>query len=402
MELTRREFLESGIGTISVLGLSLWKLPALAERCLAGQPERIAEIPLIWLATGACTGCSVSLLNAASPTARFALVGNVLPGQRVVLAFHTTLMAAAGELAMQTLDRLIQTHSGRYVYVVDGATSIDAEGLYCTIGERDGRPVPGYQLVRDLGRNALVTLAVGSCASFGGIPAASPNPTGCISVSELFRRERIQNPIVNLPGCPPHPDWILGTLSTVLLGGLDALRLDEHGRPAAFYSMLIHDNCPYRGHFERGEFAQRFGEHGCLIKLGCKGPMTHADCPIRRWNNGVSWCVQAGHPCIGCCEPGFPFEGSLFQPIEPSELSFAGTYPSAGQEARRQADANTYAAVGMIGAAAFLAGVGVATAARKLQAEPTEQPEAPPAPAALANPERLRDEGRGHSSEGRS
>lgn len=374
MSLTRREFLEASAGTLTVWGFSLWKVPMAAAAQRSAEQERIAEIPLIWLATGACTGCSVSLLNAASPTARFAFVGNVLPGHRVSPAFHTTLMASAGDMAMQALERLVQENSGRYVFVVDGATALDADGLYCTIGERDGRPIPAYELVRDFGRNALATLAVGSCASFGGIPAAPPNPTGAVAVRELFRREKIQNPIVNLPGCPPHPDWIVGTLSTLLLGGVESLRLDEHGRPAAFYSTLIHDNCPYRGHFERGEFAERFGDHGCLLKLGCKGPITHADCPIRRWNNGTSWCVQAGHPCVGCCEPGFPFEGSLFAPVEPAQLTFAGLYPSTDAAAPRQADSNTYAAVGMIGAAAFLAGVGVASAARHLRTE--EQSEA--------------------------
>lgn len=378
MELTRREFLESA-GAVSVLSFSLWRLPSTA----AGQnaaAERVAEIPLIWLATGACTGCSVSLLNAASPTVRFALVGSVLPGKRLALAFHSTLMAASGQSATQVLERVVQEHSGGYVLVVDGATAVGEDGLYCTIGERDGAPITGYQHIRDLGRNALATLAVGTCASYGGIPAAPPNPTDCISVRELFQRERIGNPIINIPGCPPHPDWIIGTVSTLLLGGLNALELDEHGRPSAFFGCLVHDNCPYRGHYERGEFAQRFGEHGCLIKLGCKGPITHADCPIRRWNGGLNWCVQAGHPCVGCVEPGFPFEGSLFKPVEPAQLTFPGTYPSTAKDGARQADANTYAAVGMIGTAAFLAGVGIATAARRIAPEQEEVGDGPLTP----------------------
>mgnify|MGYP002622430676 CR=1 FL=1 len=369
MGITRRQFMEGGLKSVTVLGFSLGEIPGLASTCLAGESERVAEVPVIWLATGACTGCSVSLLNAASPTVRFALVGNLLPGRRVSLAFHTTLMASSGDASMQQLERLIQKHSGGYVFVVDGATATASDGLYCTIGEREGRPLTGYRLICDLGRNALATLAVGSCSSFGGIPAAPPNPTGCVSVGELFEREQIQNPVVNLPGCPPHPDWIVGTIAALLLGGLDSLKLDQYRRPRNFYSTLVHDNCPYRGHFERGEFAKKFGEHGCLLKLGCKGPMTHADCPLRRWNNGKSWCVQAGHPCVGCCEPAFPFEGSMFNPIEPSQLTYGTMYPATATKTDRQADANTYAAVGMVGVAAFLAGVGVATAAKKLQSD---------------------------------
>ncbi|MFO0838584.1 MAG: hydrogenase small subunit [Phycisphaerae bacterium] len=376
MELTRREFLQDSVGAFSIVSFSLWRFVETAEGSQAGPPERIAETPIIWMATGACTGCSVSLLNAASPTVRFALVGDILPGKRLSLAFHATLMASAGDLALHMLERVVQEHSGGYVLVVDGATAVEETGQYCMIGERDGKPISGYAHIRDLGRNALATVAVGTCASYGGIPAAAPNPTGCISVGELFRREHIQNPIIHVPGCPPHPDWIVGTISALLLGGLDALKLDVHGRPAAFFSPLIHDNCPYRGHFEHGHFARRFGEHGCLVKLGCKGPVTHADCPIRRWNGGVNWCVEAGHPCVGCCEPSFPADGSLFRPVEPAELTFPGTYPATTKDERRQADSNTYAAVGMIGTAAFLAGVGVATAARKLQSEPHEEHQA--------------------------
>jgi len=369
MNVTRREFLEAGLGSISVLGFSLWEIPELVQNCAAQQPERVAEIPLIWMATGSCTGCSVSLLNSAAPSVRFVLVGNMLPDKRLTLAFHTTLMASSGDLSMQALEKVVQEHTGNYILVVDGAMATRAGGMYCAIGERDGKPVTGYDHVRDLGRSALAAVAVGTCAAYGGIPAAQPDPTGCISLGELFKRERIQTPVINLPGCPPHPDWIVGALTSVLLGGPGSLQLDPYGRPAAFYSRLIHDHCPYRGYYERGEFAQRFGEHGCLVKLGCKGPVTHADCPIRRWNNGTSWCVQAGHPCIGCTEPGFPYEKSLFQAVSPAQLTFPGTYPSTEKDGRHQADANTYAAIGMIGVAAFLAGVGVATAAKKLQPE---------------------------------
>lgn len=375
MNATRREFLESGIGSITILGVSLWDFPGLVESCLAQEPRRIAEVPLIWIATGSCTGCSVSLLNAAAPSARFVLVGDVLPDRRTPLAFHSTVMAASGDLAMQAMDKVVQENSAGYILVVDGATATKEDGKYCSIGEREGRPLTGYDLIRDLGRNAQAAVAVGACSAYGGIPAAPPNPTGAICLSELFKRERIQTPVVNLPGCPAHPDWIIGTISAVLLGGIPALNLDEHGRPGLFYSRCIHDHCPYRGYYERGEFAQKFGDHGCLVKLGCKGPVTHADCPIRKWNNGRSWCVQAGHPCIGCSEPGFPFESSLFTPVHASQLTFPGIYPSTEAQIGKQADSNTYAAIGMIGAAAFLAGAGVATAARKLQSEGAEEGE---------------------------
>ena len=370
MSLTRREFLETaGIGTVSVLGFSLLRIPGLERVAQAAELEKIAEIPVLWMATGSCSGCSVSLLNSAAPTIQEALLGEILPGKHLSLAFHATVMAAQGEQAMETLDSVAAAHKGAYVLVVDGATASAADGLYCNVGEKHEQPITGYQHVRDLARDAGVVLACGACASFGGIPAAAPNPTGALPVGEVLSKEGITTPVVNVPGCPPHPDWIVGTIATFLLGGAEAMQLDESGRPAAFFGELIHDNCPYRGQFDRGEFAEHFGEHGCLIKLGCKGPITKADCAIRKFNNGTSWCVEAGHPCIGCCHEEFPFDKSLFAQVQPAQMGFPSFYPSTAGAAGQQAGSGTYAAVGMIGAAGFLAGVGVTTAARKLHAE---------------------------------
>lgn len=366
MDVSRREFLQSGVGTVSVLGFSLWEIPGLSRICEGAEPGRVAEIPVIWMATGACTGCSISLLNAATPTIRYVLVGDVLPGRRLSLAFHATLMASGGDSAIETLHKIAREHADKYILVVDGATATKDDGFYCGVGELDGRPITGLEHVRDLGRDALAVIAVGACAAFGGIPAAAPNPTECLSVRDLLRREGVETPVVNIPGCPPHPDWIVGTLATYMLGGLDALKLDELGRPAPFFGQTVHDNCPYRGHFDRGDFAEHFGEHGCLIKLGCKGPITYADCPIRKFNHGTNWCCQAGHPCIGCCHPDFPFEQSMFEPVQPVRMGFPAMYPSTVQTGRKKADADTYSTVGLIGLGGFLAGVGVTAAAKRL------------------------------------
>ena len=312
MSVTRREFLESGVGALSVVGFSLFKLPGLDTLAAAAEPQRVAEIPVLWMSTGSCTGCSVSLLNSASPTIQEALLAEVLPGKHLSLGFHATVMAASGDMAIEALHDMASKNPKGYVLVVEGATAAKTDGLYCAVGEHGTDPITGYEHVRDLGRNALAVLSAGSCSAFGGIPAAAPNPTGALPVSELFENEGITTPYVNIPGCPPHPDWIVGTIATLLLGGLDALKLDEHHRPAAFFSNWIHDNCPYRGDFEMGRFARHFGETGCLFLLGCKGTVTQADCPVRKFNNGTSWCCEAGHPCIGCCHPKFPFDGSMF------------------------------------------------------------------------------------------
>jgi len=161
--------------------------------------------------------------------------------------------------------------------------------------------------VESLGKDALAVVALGTCAAFGGIPAANPNPTGCKGVRAVLDSKGIATPVVNIPGCPPHPDWFVGTVASILLFGLPKPGdLDDEGRPLVFYGSLIHENCPRRASFDEGKFAKKLGEAGCLYELGCKGPITYSDCPTRMWNNGVNWCIGSGAPCSGCTQPEFP------------------------------------------------------------------------------------------------
>ncbi|MHC4791428.1 MAG: hydrogenase small subunit, partial [Planctomycetota bacterium] len=205
--------------------------------------------------------------------------------------------------------------------IVEGAIPTAEGGLYGSIGERDGKHLTIQQSVEELGKNAMLVIALGTCATFGGIPAAKPNPTGCKGVKEVFAEKGIETPVVNIPGCPMHPDWFVGTISVILFSGLEALELDELSRPKLFYGQLVHENCPRRADFDKDKFAEKLGEEGCLYKLGCKGHYTNADCPLRQWNNGVSWCVKAGSPCLGCVEPEFPDGTSpIYQKITFEEL----------------------------------------------------------------------------------
>jgi hydrogenase small subunit len=203
----------------------------------------------------------------------------------------------------------MREHAGRYLVVVDGAIP-DAEPGYCTIAGSSAKA-----LLLETVAGAAAVIALGSCAAFGGIPAAAPNPTGAVAVGELLG----DRPLVNLPGCPPIPVVIAGVLAHFLAFG--ALpELDELRRPRVFYGHTIHDHCPRRGFYEKGLFAERFDDEGarqgwCLLKLGCKGPSTHNACATLKWNGGTSFPVQAGHGCIGCSEPGFWDAGGLYQPL---------------------------------------------------------------------------------------
>jgi hydrogenase small subunit len=255
------------------------------------------EIPVLWLAASSCTGCSVSLLNSASPSIKNVLVDEVIPGVHINLRFHQTVMAGSGEQAIQVLEDTRKEKKGGYVLVVDGSIPSGDTVGYCVMGERDGKPVNLEERFVELAQDALVILAVGTCSSFGGIPAAAPNPSNARPLSEILKEK----------GIPTAAD------------------LDDNLRPLAYYGKLIHENCPRRAYFDEGKFAKKPGDEGCLFELGCKGPITYADCPTRRWNNGTNWVIGAGSPCHGCTQPEFP-NLPMYQKLEDVELPVVGAY----------------------------------------------------------------------------
>lgn len=290
MPLARREFLRLISSSAVAVGLSNLWLPKIVQAIL----ENPGNPPVIWLQGQGCSGCSVSTLNNAYPD-----IAKVLT-EIISLEFHPTVMAAAGDHAIKILDQALEKQRGKFFLVVEGSVPTHAAGAFCTVGERAGNPLSAYDWTVRLGKAAKAILSVGTCSAFGGIPAATPNPTGAKAVRDILPNATI----VNIPGCPPHPDWIIGTIAHLLLYGLP--QLDEELRPSLFFKGLIHENCERRFYFEESKFAQDYGEEGCLYELGCKGPMAHCDVSIRGWNNGVNWCVRSGSPCYGCTEPTYP------------------------------------------------------------------------------------------------
>jgi hydrogenase small subunit len=291
-----------------------------------GTKVATKKYPVVWLQGAGCTGCSVSVLNAVSPRIQNLLLDEVVPGHQLNLMFHATIMGGQGEPVIEVLKDTEKNRKGGYILVVEGAIPTAQGGAYGSIGEKDGKHLTIQQSVEDLGKNALLTVALGTCAAFGGIPAAKPNPTICKGVQDIFDQKKINTLVVNVPGCPPHPDWFVGTVSAILFSGVEALALDNLARPKLFYGQLIHENCPRRADFDKGKFAAKLGDPGCLYKVGCKGHYTNADCPIRQWNNGVNWCIKAGSPCLGCVEPEFPDDTSpMYEPRAYFELELSGS-----------------------------------------------------------------------------
>lgn len=290
------------------------------------------EHPVIWLQAAGCSGCSVSVLNSVSPKIQNVLVDEVVPGQHINLRFHPTVMAGSGEMTLEVIEETKQHAAGTYFLVVEGAVPTAAGGGYGTLGERGEKELTIAEQVEELGRKAAAVISLGTCAAFGGIPAGKPNPTGCVSVKAFFDSKGVATPVINVPGCPPHPDWFVGTLAGVLLAGLPKPGdLDALLRPKAFYGPLVHEHCPRRAYFDEGKFAKKLSDPGCLLELGCKGPVTHADCSLRLWNGGVNWCIGVGSPCHGCVEPGFPdVLAPLYEKLDEATLANIGASPEKG------------------------------------------------------------------------
>lgn len=275
--------------------------------------QQTQEFPVIWIQGSGCSGCSVSILNALSPSIFNTLIDEIVPGSHISFVFHSTLMAGAGEPAIAAMTRAEKEHKSGYILVIEGSLSVGENGAFAVVGETEGRHLIMTDLVARLASQALAVICLGSCSSFGGIPGGEPNPTGIISTEAFLESQGIQTSLINVPGCPPHPDWFLGTVADLIIHGPpETQELDELKRPKSFFGKLIHEHCQRRAYFDAGKFAGKLGEEGCLLKLGCKGPYTYGDCPIRQWNSGVNWCIDCGAPCIGCCEPEFP---DKFSPI---------------------------------------------------------------------------------------
>lgn len=249
-----------------------------------------SRINLIWLEATGCSGNIISLLNAENPDV------NYLFNEMVTLTYENSLMAAEGEAAFQ---QFLDTLDTEFILVVEGAVSVRDGGFYNVIARYQGRLIPAMEAIRMAGEKAKYILAVGTCASYGGISAARPNPSQSISVSEFLNRK-----VIRLPTCPCHPDWVIGTIASLIAFGEP--ELDAENRPVIFYGLTIHDKCQRRSYFDSGIFAKHLGDPECMFQLGCRGPITKTECPVRLWNGYVNWPVKVNATCIGCAGEGFP------------------------------------------------------------------------------------------------
>ncbi len=307
--LSRRDFLKLCMSAALTAGLTDQLLPIMRQ---VFAERKLTKPPVIWLELGSCTGNSISLDNAVNPTLYQVL------HDMIDLRYDWLLNAAQGEQIVQTIMDTVEQETGNFWLVVEGSVMTTDNGRYNHIFLRGNEMVTGLAALREFAPKAKHVIAIGTCACFGGPAAAYPNPGGAKGVWEVIRQ-----PVINLPGCPSNPDWITGTFSHLLLYGLP--EMDSYNRPKMFYGQTVHDLCQRRQQFEDGIFAAFPGESGCLYKMGCKGPVTHADCPKRQWNHYVNWPVKAGAPCIGCTNPGFPDSSMPFYERLPTVHTPLGT-----------------------------------------------------------------------------
>lgn len=291
MNMTRRDFLKWAGASAALLGLTAFDLQNL-EKAIAstGSP------PVLWLHGAACTGCTISLLNNVNPT-----IDDVLLN-KISMKYHSTLNVPSGELAIKALTAASNTYAGQFILVVEGAIPTANLGKYCIVGERNGVPWTALDALKELGPKAKQVIAVGTCASFKGIPGAGTNAMAVKSVKETLYG-MVSKPVINLPGCPVHPASIVGTLVDVITGV--TLALDGESRPTKYYGNgKIHSSCPRKS----APRASEIGTYGCYSDLNCKGKAVDSNnlCPTRKWNNGVNWCINANVPCVGCSAPSFP------------------------------------------------------------------------------------------------
>ena len=322
---SRRSFMKFCSLTAASLGLA----PTVAPR-IAHALETKPRTPVIWIEGLECTCCSESFIRSAHPLAKDAVLS------MLSLDYHMTLSAAAGNQLRENAHETMKKHKGNYILAVEGNPPLGNDGMYCIYYGK-----PFVEALKEYAKDAKAVVAWGSCASWGCVQAAKPNPTNAVPIDKVIT----DKPIIKVPGCPPIAEVMTAVLTYVLT--FDKIpELDRQGRPKMFYSQRIHDKCYRRPHFDAGQFVEHWDDANaragyCLYKVGCKGPTTYNACSTTRWNEGTSFPIGSGHGCIGCSEDGFWDKGSFYDRV--TDIRAFGV--------EANADKVGLAAAGVVGAA---------------------------------------------------
>ena len=282
---SRRDFMKFCGIMAATLGLEATYIPKIAEALVSGSRP-----PFIWLQFAECTGCTEAFLRSSSP-----FIDDLLLN-KISLEYHETIMAPAGAAATKSLTDAVSKYAGKYFVIVEGSIPLADNGNYGKIG---GRTM--LEIAQEVCTQAKMMVSLGTCASYGGLPAAKGGLTGAECVHGALGGLNT----IKLPGCPPNPVNFAALLVNYLLFS-DFPKLDTLGRPTFAYGSTVHSQC------------SRLNTAWCLQNFGCRGPSTSHNCPTVLYNDKTSWCVQADVPCKGCSQPGFWDAGSFF--------NYGGTY----------------------------------------------------------------------------
>jgi hydrogenase small subunit len=269
------------------------------------------------------------MTSATSPSLEDLLRG-ALPGVPRIALYNPMLSYENGEQFLQPFVRGGRGGLDPFILVLEGSVpneQLSGDGHWSGLGvdPDTGQPINICTWIDRLAPRAAAVLALGTCAAYGGIPAMRGNPTGAMGLRDYLGsnwRSRSGLPIVNLPGCPVQPDNITETLLLLALhvvGVNSGLELDDQGRPRRLFARTVQEGCGRAGYAENGVFAQTPADHrGCLVKLGCMGPVVKCNVPVRGWIGGVGGCPNVGGICNACTMPGFPDKFMPF--MEPNSL----------------------------------------------------------------------------------
>ncbi len=305
------------------------------------ESRRAPEGPLkvvhaFWLAGMSCDGCSISATGATNPSVEDLLTGSISGLPKVIL-HHPVLAVEVGEEFIEPFKM-----AGRgdleapYVCIYEGSIADEriaaaTGGYFSAMGEQvmeqdRQRPFPTAERLAAMAPGAAAVVAIGTCATWGGIPAAAGNPTGAMSVMDFLGkdyRSALGLPVINIPGCAPVGDNFTETIAAILLflQGMGPLpEFDELGRPAWLFSETVHRGCTRAGYYEEGVFVHNYGDKECLVEVGCWGPVVNCNIVSRGAQSHMGGCMAAGGPCIGCTMPGFPDKFSPFYKAPPGSL----------------------------------------------------------------------------------
>ena len=289
------------------------------------------ELAVIWLTAGlGCDGESVAITAATQPSIEDIIMGG-LPGIPKVQLLNPFYSYENAQEYIDCLEHAARGEIRDFILVIEGSVPDESnkqEGYWAALGNdrETGQPILTVDWIDRLAPNAWAIMAVGTCATYGGVHAMEGNPTGAMGLPDHLGwnwRSKDDIPIVCVPGCPTQPDNLTEVLLYLVYqwaGRSPMIDLDEQLRPRWLFSETLHEGCDRGGYYEQGQFADHYGSRECIVKLGCWGPVVQCNVGKRGWINGVGGCANVGGICIGCTMPGFPDKFMPFMNQPPGSL----------------------------------------------------------------------------------